>query len=186
MTPSELLEEVKGRFVVLYHDAPEALDRLLRQAMAKFQDKAGVLLEVWSETPVIPLPAHFKSVATCCDAKRREAAFRVEAAEDGQPEIHVISRDKHEPPYCMVYFADLRSWPLDEALPQDCVPLLADYLEALIALPNTQRERHAYLLAGMSQSASELPSAQDLRMRIGEIEQAMEENKALIPPASHF
>ncbi len=72
------------------------------------------------------------------------AAFRVEAAEDGQPEIHVISRDKHEPPYCMVYFADLRSWPLDEALPQDCVPLLADYLEALIALPNTQRERHAY------------------------------------------
>ncbi len=38
MTPSELLEEVKGRFVVLYHDAPEALDRLLRQAMAKFQD----------------------------------------------------------------------------------------------------------------------------------------------------
>ena len=91
MTPSELLEEVKGRFVVLYHDAPEALDRLLRQAMAKFQDKAGVLLEVWSETPVIPLPAHFKSVATCCDAKRRYAPFRVEAAEDGQPEIHVIS-----------------------------------------------------------------------------------------------
>ena len=86
----------------------------------------------------------------------------------------------------MVYFADLRSWPLDEALPQDCVPLLADYLEALIALPNTQRERHAYLLAGMSQSASELPSAQDLRMRISEIEQAMEDNKALIPPASHF
>ena len=41
MTPSQVLEEAKGRFVVLYHDSPEALERLLRQALGKFQDKAG-------------------------------------------------------------------------------------------------------------------------------------------------
>ena len=45
MTPLELLEEVKGRFVVLYHNNDAALRRLLQQALGKYQDKAGVLLQ---------------------------------------------------------------------------------------------------------------------------------------------
>ena len=85
----------------------------------------------------------------------------------------------------MYWFVDLRRWPLEERLPGDCPPLLADYLEALIALQNTKRERSAMMMTGSPQ-ASELPSEQELRQRIADLETEMEENKNMIVPASYF
>ena len=93
---------------------------------------------------------------------------------------------RHVTPYCLYYFCDLRNWELDSPLPGDCDSLLCDYLEALIAVQNTKREREAYLLSGMTEAAQTLPSEMELRQRVSELEVAMEDNKAIVPPASMF
>ena len=156
MTPQEILEEVKNRPLVLYHDDPERLERLLRQALGKFQDKAGAILETWGEKGSFEIPPHFHAVAGCSDAKRRYMAWRfgeiekevvVETNEFGVETVEVqkvttidlVIGAKHEAPYCLYYFADLRHWPLDEKLPPDCSALLADYLEALLNVVNIER-----------------------------------------------
>lgn len=187
MTPAQVLEDVKARFLVLYHKEPEKLERLLRQALGKFQDKAGAILEIWLDDPEFPCPPHFQAIAAACDSKRRYLAWRFKKDEDsGERYISFETTSRHESPYCLLYFADLRNWPLEEDLPADIPPLLADYLEALIAIPNTARERYAYLSSGQSEAAQTLPGDQDLRQRVRELEEEMESCKALIPPASAF
>ncbi|MBE6441323.1 MAG: hypothetical protein E7022_03190 [Desulfovibrio desulfuricans] len=190
MTPAEILEDAKSRFMVLYHDDPDALARLLRQALGKYQDKAGVILEAWQEGTAFKIPQHFHTVAGCCDTRRRYVPWRYGTAENEAGEtVRVIELDvgkRHAAPYCLYFFCDLRNWDMDEPLPGDCDALLCDYLEALIALQNTKREREAYLTAGMAEAAQTLPVEQELRQRVAELEAAMEDNKAIVPPASMF
>lgn len=185
MTPEEILEEVKSRFMVLYHNDQDALVRLLRQALGKFQDKAGVIMEVWQEENTFSLPPHFHAVAGCCDSKKRYISWRMDSALD-KPAILAISSPKHTPPFCLCYFCDLRTWEMDKPLPADCCALAADYLEALIAVHNVKKERESYLLTGMNESAQTLPSEQELRQRISDLEKEMEASKVLIPPASIY
>lgn len=183
MTPSQALDDAKGRFIILYHDDEAALSRLLRQALAKFQDKAGVIREwVTDETAVRldELP-HFKAPALCSDSKRRYVPFEFDRKSES---IELRPGPKCEAPYRIEYFADLRSWPDDEDLPADCFPLLTDYLEALIAVPNAERARYAMASTGIPYQ--ELPSVQELRQRISDIEREMEDCKALIPSSSAF
>ena len=73
MTPLELLEEVKGRFIVLYHRDDAALKRLLRQALGKYQDKAGVILQTSYEagTKEAEIPDLYLTVAACQDEDGR-------------------------------------------------------------------------------------------------------------------
>ena len=190
MTPTKVLSEAAARFTVLLHDDPKALARLLRQALGKFQDKAGAILEAWQEGTRFQLPPHFQGVAGCCDAQRRYVPWRRVLVTDNDglevKVIDLIASTRHEAPFCLQYFADLRHWPDDEDLPGDCVPLLADYLEALIAVHNTERQYNAYLTAGMHENAQALISQQELRQRLTELEQAMEDNKSIVPPASMF
>lgn len=186
MTPEQILEEVKSRFMVLYHNDPKALERLLHQALGKFQDKAGVILEAWFEEPVFELPPRFYAVAGCSDAKRRFIAHRLENDSDGKTILKLLPRSKHEAPYCLYYFCSLRGWKMDEELPGDCDVLVSDYLEALIAILNTKKEREAYLQSGMNDAAQSLLSEQELRQRLEDIEREMEDNKAIVPPASMF
>lgn len=169
--------------MVLYHDDPEALERLLRQALGKFQDKAGMIAEISTMEAVMPTPEHFRATATCRDSKRRYIPHRVHT--DGEMRlIEFLTEAKHQPPYLLSYFLDLRNWPLDEDLPGDCEALLGDYLEALIAVQNTERNRLALLVEGVD--TADLPTVQDLRARLTELEQVMEDNKAFIFPASSF
>ena len=185
MTPAQVLEEAASRFMVLYHNNPDALARLLRQALGKFQDKAGVIMEVWQEGTAFMAPPHFHAVAACCDTRRRYVAWRL-VTDAETPVIQLLPAAKHAAPFCLLYFADLRSWDMDTPLPGDCAALLADYLEALVAVHNVKREREAYLLSGMNEQAQTLPSEQELRQRISDLEREMEDNKAVLPPASMF
>lgn len=186
MTPEELLEEVKERFVVLYYNYPEKLEHMLRRALGKFQDKAGVVLELWLDEPEFLCPPHFLDIAAGCDSKRRHVAWSLKIDEDGQRYIGFEPTSRHEAPFCLYHFADLRNWPRDEDLPRDVPPLLADYLEALIAVPNTSMERGSYILTDRHEAAQTLLSEQELRQRISDLENEMAECKALIPPASMF
>lgn len=186
MTPAELLQEAKSRFIVLYYDDPANLERLLRQALRKFQDKAGVVMEAWFEEPEFLCPLHYHAIAAGCDSKRRHMAWRINTDEDGLKYISLQKTSRHQAPYCLYYFANLQDWPLNEPLPQDVPALLADYLEALIGVKNTWMERHTYLQTGMHDSAQQLLTEQELRQRVAELEEEMESCKALIPPASTF
>ena len=182
MTPSQVLEEAKGRFVVLYHDSPEALERLLRQALGKFQDKAGSIAELWSDEPTFPFPEDYQHTASCCDSKRRYVPFREKREERT---IALVPGVKTSAPYYLYYFRNLRDWPMDKELPSESVSLILDYLEALIAVPNTERQRNTYLWTNVNAS-QDLLSTQELKSRITELEGMMEDNKAIVPPASYF
>lgn len=186
MTPANILEEVKTRFMVFYHHDDEVLQRLLYRALGKFQDKAGVILEVWFDEPTLELPPRFHAVAGCSDFKRRYIAHRLETNEEGHEILRLLPKAKHVSPYCLSYFCSLRDWDMEEELPADCDALVSDYLEALIAILNTKKEREAYLQAGMQDSAQTLQSEQELRQRVADMEREMEDNKAIIPPASMF
>lgn len=186
MTPANILEEVKTRFMVLYHHDEEVLKSLLYRALGKFQDKAGVILEAWFEGPVIELPPLFRAVAGCSDSKRRHIAHRFEQDADGKKFLRLLPNSKHVAPFCLSYFCSLRDWDMEEELPADCDALVSDYLEALIAILNTKKEREAYLQAGMQEAAQTLQSEQELRQRVTDLEREMEDNKVIIPPASMF
>lgn len=190
MTPNQLLEEVKARPMVLLIDDAEQLKGFLKQALGKFEDKAGVILELWQDEATFHLPPHFLYAVGACDSKRRHVTWRnAKGKDDDGNTIDVVELSptaRSSPPFCLYYLANLRDWPEDENLPRECTSLLADYLEALLALQNCERQYALYLTIGMHEAAQNIPSQQELRQRIAELETAMEENKAIVPPASWY
>lgn len=196
MTPMDILDDVKQRFIVLYHNEDDALIRLLRQALSKYQEKAGAIADVSSDTSLIDIPPHFLCGLCAVDTKKRRVSYSVQktatipATEIAPAEyetkivLDVKGKDRIAP-YTFYYFEDLRKWGLDEELPHDCIALISDYLEALIALYNVERQKEVYLTTGIT-AGSDLPSQSELRNRLTEIEQQMEDNKAIILPQSSF
>ena len=239
MTPNEMLEEARGRFIVLYHDDPAALERLLRQALRKFQDKAGLLLALETSESAAVLPSDCRHVAVCCDSGRRfmghsvsvetcpldadgnpvpkpdgwtdgwteadgcscgcsegsacscvsaKAAYAAALASgNGSEETAVIRLSvlsRHVAPYRIEYFADLFHWDGDADVPGDCAALITDYLEALIAVPNSERARFTAYTTGIP--AQDIPPLSELRQRIAELETEMEDSKALVPSTSWY
>lgn len=183
MTPKELLEEVLRRFTVLLLDEPERQEALLRQALGKYQEKAGILrwLEVSGRADApVELSEDFLAPASVQDSQGWYVPHRLLDVEPRS--IALFPGSRHAPPFDVYYFCNLRDWPLDADLPARCTTLVADYLEALIALPNTERLRMAHTATNMGALLAELPSAQDLRQRITDLELLMEENKACLSP----
>lgn len=183
MSPQELLEEVLRRFTVLLLDEPERQEALLRQALGKYQEKAGILrrLEISDRTDApVELPEDFLAPVSVQDSRGWYVPHRLQ---DAAPmSMALLPGSRHTPPFDVYYFCNLRDWPMESDLPTQCTALVADYLEALIALPNTERLRMAHTATNMGGLLAELPSAQDLRQRIADLELLMEENKACVLP----
>lgn len=177
MTSLELLEEVKGRFVVLYHNDDTALQRLLRQALGKYQDKAGVILQSRFEagTKEADFPDLYLAVAGCHDEMHRHVPVQVDEAAGKL----LFYPEADSGALTLYWLARLRDWPPDRPLPYGCVGLVGDYLEALIDIPNTSRTRDSY--HGMGGPIPDLPSLQEMRARLTELEQQMEECRAILP-----
>ncbi len=177
MTPLELLEEVKGRFIVLYHNDDAALKRLLRQALGKYQDKAGVILQTCYEagTKEAEMPDLYLTVAACQDGDGRFVPVFVD--DENKKLVFDVSADNLK--IRLYWLARLRDWPDDRELPYGCVGLVGDYLEALIDIPNTQRTRDAY--SDIQGPTQDLPSLQDLRARLSDLELQMEDCRAIVP-----
>jgi hypothetical protein len=174
MTPAELLEQAQSHFLVLYHNDPEALDRLLREALGKYQDKAGVIEQISLGTLAeIEVPEHFLKIAVAQDATGN---YHEASVVDGQ--IQVTERTSSTKPYTVHYFVDLKSYDLDEVLPQGIVGTVLDYLVALIDIPNTQRTRRILQATGQQ---GELPTDDVLLARRDQIVQDMENEEAIVP-----
>lgn len=196
MTPKELLNEVKNRFIVLYHNDDSDLLRLLKQALGKYQEKAGEVAEVSSNSSFLSIPPHYLCTVCAADAAGRRMTCKKQSVETvpaseiapaitEEKFVFSVNNRKFEAPYTLYYFQNLRDWDMDEELPHDCVALIGDYLEALIALYNVERQKEVYLATGIS-SGSELPSQSELKQRLSDIEIQMEDNKAIIMPQSSF
>lgn len=180
MTPLELLEEVKGRFIVLYHNDEAALKRLLKQALGKYQDKAGVILQTYypAGTTEADLPDLYLTVASCHDEKGQFIPVYVD---DVNRKLFFDITDSSLK-IRLYWLARLRDWPEEKDLPYGCVGLVSDYLEALIDIPNTHRTRDAW--HDINGPIQDLPSVQDLKNRLAELELQMEECRAIVPALS--
>lgn len=200
MTPAELLELAKSHFVVLYHSDETKLGNLLKRALGKFSEKAGVTItaivpftapgdsgsspiDFVAPTPLYyaPLPDYFKDIAIAKDAKGlwHEVTIGVNPEDDPPVPSLVFSlvENVSVSPMTLEYFVELMDWDEDTDLPVGVASMVLDYLIALIDVPNTERERAVAQQAGQM---AELPSKSELMDKVTEIEQSWEENAAFI------
>lgn len=185
MKPTELLEEVKQRFTVLLHDEPAKLEALLRQALGTYQEKSGCVkkikiraLSLQDGDSVFAMPPDFLAMQILKDAASKFVRFDVNT-EDKTISLH--PRDKSAKlPLDMWYFVNLRRVDLEHyELPEDFISLLQDYLEVLISIKNTARERNVLIAGGMD--ASHLPTDSDLDTRKEALELEMQSNRVITP-----
>lgn len=181
MTPNELLDLAKANFQVLYLDSAK-LTNLLRQALGTFQDKAGLIrkLKFGDDDTEADTPDNLLEVIGAADAEGRWHEYLV-----GETSITIVEQTgKSVKPYVVSYFVNLRDMDIDEdELPPETVGPLRDYLEALIALPNTVRARQIATATGIQ---AEYPSDDELRTRKENIELVMEDSMAIIPMATVY
>jgi hypothetical protein len=181
MTPNELLDQVKTQFQVIYLE-PAKLINLLKQALGTYQDKAGVVrkLQFDDNATEVDAPADLLEVIYVADAEGRWHEHQV--SEDSV--AVVVQAGKSVKPYIVSYFVNLRDMDIDDdELPSETIGLLRDYLEALIAIPNTARARQIATATGIQ---AEYPSEEELRARAENLELAIEESRAIIPMATVY
>lgn len=181
MTPSALLDLVKTQFQVIYLDSVK-LTNLLRQALGTYQDKAGLVRKVQfgDDATEAVTPDDLLEVIGAADAEGRWHEYRM-----GAESITVVEQTgKSVKPYIVSYFVNLRDMDIDtDELPPETVGPLRDYLEALIAIPNTARARQIATATGIQ---AEYPSDDELRGRKEDLELAMEDSQAIIPMATVY
>jgi len=179
LNPTELLTEAKSRFTVLYHSDTAALSLLLKQVLGKYQEKAGSIGTVpitLENGGAIDIPDDYLEIVTAIDANTR---YTENSVQDGQ--INIVIDGETKLPVTVHYFQNLREWALDEDLPAGMTSILLDYLVALIDIPNTERER---AVAAATNIAIELPSKQELKERVLQLEEAMEESRSIGIPVA--
>lgn len=182
MTPADLLEQVKGRFHTLMHDEPQALNALLRKALITYQDLAGVLKRHRYLQPekTYPLPENFLARVGVMDAHSQYVSSTV-WVDDNELELKLSGRESF--PLVMTYVASLATVDLETyQLPDTAVGIISDYLEALIAIPNTERIRR--VSAAGKIDVSDLPMQSELLDRKAAIEENMKASRAILTPFS--
>lgn len=187
MTPDALLASVITRFPVMYL-TPTNQSGVLKQALGGFQRIVGPVkkLKVADDPGTVDTieatvakPDDFAAVAVCLDVEGRW--HNVEADDTT---LTVETTSKSVWPFTITYFVDLYgSTPASYVLPPDIVPLLADYLEVLLKIPNNARAREVMATTGIQM---DIPDNETLANRRMAIEAAMEEETAIIPMATVY
>lgn len=186
MTPLDLLEDVKARFPLLLIQDPGQLQRLLRQSLLTYQEKAGHIGEIGVEAsalalsdPAIPVPGD--SLEPIAGEDARGASVRITEASQGGADVWRLGITPcHVPPYTLRYFFDFVGMDYgQDRLPRGTSGMIGDHLYALIDIVNTQRQRQV-------NQASEIPadhlrSDAELHQAKAELEQAMADECAIIP-----
>lgn len=150
MTPKELLNEVKTRFLPLLITDPARLDLLLKQAMRTYQDRAGVIRAMDTETLEFDRPSDALELITASDNRGNYVECREYRRGDGSVYWKLLADCRNEGPYRIKYLLHLAEMNLDDGtLPRGIISLLGDYLECLIDIENTRRVRMANQTAGL-------------------------------------
>ena len=128
MTPADILNSVKQRFMPLLVREPDTQAALLRKALAAYQDRAGVLSTVilnQGDVQNVPLPADCLALIHVVDSNGGLVFSDVIG------KSIVIDLDGYEKfPLRMSYFVNLRDSDHDSyTVPADAVGLIEDYLE---------------------------------------------------------
>lgn len=183
MTASELLEAVKAQFTPLYYDNETALNTLLKTALRTYQQIAGAIKKVSTDTADetdvdVDIPNDFLEVCSVADAKKKFHEYtQTEAA------LTAVTDSESTAPYTFSYFVDLEKYAGDlssEDLPRECIRLVMEHLTALISIKDTARAKS---VAMATNRQDEFPSDQELQDRKDKVEGQMEENMAMIPAA---
>lgn len=181
MTGRELIAQAQKHFSIFYLDTStvDALDYLLSEALGTYQDKAGyttTVKTVENET-VVALPDKFLSLVSCHDAANQHHDVLIDTAEET---ITVQGVNLNSiPPYTITYFVNLQAYdPATGNLPPDIISKILEYLVALMDIPNTKRARRVALATGQE---IELRSDEELLSKKQLLEEAMEEQHAILP-----
>ncbi|NDO81503.1 hypothetical protein CJP72_12220 [Citrobacter sp. NCU1] len=181
MTPVELLESVKGRFQPLLADDETLLQTLLRQALTTYQDKAGVIkpVRIKKEDGVsLKPPEDYLALIHVTDS--RGCLVYSDPFPDS---IDLDLNGDERYPFTMLYLVNLRDRNYKEwNIPADIIGMLEDYLEALIAIKNTERLRIVAIAGKLDTSG--YPDEITLQQRKQELEAQMSANRAIIPGAT--
>ena len=182
MTPRQLLESVKNRFVVLLHDEPAKLDALLMQSIGEYQDRAGFIAnlgisEEEQKAGGVPVPAHFLQLVGAQDS---EGDYQeVDVISD---RIVIVRPNRYaKPPYVAHYLLNLRDMDVEsDHLPSACIGALQNYLYTLIDLPNTARIRQVNTASGLP--VDHLQGEGEILQTKQQQEQDMEDSGAMLMP----
>lgn len=173
MTPTEIIEQGKKRFDVLYLNDPSVLVSMMQDSLGVFEDKAGAVRSALIEAPATKLrkPSDFLAVSCVSDVR----GFYVDHTLAGE-DIVISGAVKY--PVTVKYLVKFRGFDFKSALPVESVGLILEHFSACLAVRNTRRERAMATAAGLQ---GELPSEETLTARVGEIELSMEETASIIP-----
>lgn len=178
-TPRELLEKVKKRFLtLLVENQSDMLDSLLVKALTEYQDRAGCIKRIQiKEGSSLPCPDDYLELVGIKDNTGNYVSCDVV---DGKIEISTEQRLFY--PLQMDYLVYLSNLDLDKGtVPRVAEGIIQDYLEILIAIPNSEIERRVSIAGKLD--ASGIPDEAVLTQRKTDLETEMS-TRGAIPQAS--
>ncbi|WP_147200784.1 hypothetical protein [Pantoea sp. CCBC3-3-1] len=179
MTPLALLESVKLRFNPLLHDDDTKLQALLTEALTAYQDRSGYVKRTrlqQTDSLSVTFPDDYLELVAVTDAT---GDWMYSDIIDGKIEIERCAGMRW--PLTMEYLLKLSALDLTSGtVPAPLVGILQNYLEALIAIPNTDRLRRVSIASKLD--VSNLPDQTTLYQRKVDLEVDMA-NRGAIPRA---